>query len=102
MIKILLLFFITTNILFSAININTATLQELITLEDIDEKKAKKIIKHRKKKCFRTVKELTKIKCICKSTLKKNSGKISATGCDRPKKKKKDKKKKKNKKKNKN
>ena len=92
--KILLLLFIVTNMLFGAVNINTATLKELMTLEDIDEKKAKRIIKHRKKKCFRTVKELTKIRCICKSTLKKNSGKISDTGCDRPKKKKKDKKKK--------
>ena len=85
--KLLLLLTLITNILFGAININTATISELTTLKGIDEKKAKRIIKYRKKKCFRKVKELTKVKCICKSILKMNKGKISATGCNRPKKK---------------
>ena len=92
--KMLLLLFISTHILFGMVNINTASLNKLTTLEGIDREIAQRIIKHREKKCFRTVKELTKVECICKCTLKKNKGNISATGCNHTKKKKKKKKKK--------
>ena len=96
--KIFLFFTLLSTLLFSSVDINNATLEELMTLEDIGKKKAKSIIKRRNKKCFRSVDELTKVRCITKKTIKKNKDNLTATGCNRPKKENKKKKEKKKKK----
>jgi competence protein ComEA len=67
--------------LFGAVDINTADAQELATLRDIGKKKAARIIKFREKHCFKSVKELKKVKGIKKKTLKKNKGNIVASEC---------------------
>jgi len=73
-----------STLLFSSIDINTATMQELMSLKGIGKTKAKHIIKYRKKHCFRTIKELTNVRCITKKLIKKNSAQLTALGCKRP------------------
>jgi len=52
------------------VNINTATLQQLMLLPGIGEKKAKLIIASRQKHPFTRIEQLTRIKGIGKKTIK--------------------------------
>jgi len=83
--KLLTLLFLLTSLLFSAVDINTATKEELISLKGIGEKKSTKILKYRETHCFKTLKELKKVKGIkkksAKKIIKKNSGNIYASPC---------------------
>ncbi len=79
--KILLLVLFTFSLLFSAVDINTASAEELATLKGIGNKKALRILKYRETKCFKNLKALKKVKGISKKTLKKNKGKIIASEC---------------------
>ena len=80
--KLLLIITLFYSFLFAAVDINNASIEELATLKDIGKKKAKRIIKYRKKHCFTRIEELLKIKCICKKTLKKNKGNITVGKCN--------------------
>jgi len=79
--KFLLLIVMFTSFLFSAVDINTATVTELATLKKIGPKKAARIVRYREKHCFKNIKELKKVKGIKKKTLKKNKGNIIASEC---------------------
>ena len=58
---------------FSAekININTATIEQLVELKGVGEKTAQHIVEYREKKKFETVDELIKVKGIGEKTLAK-------------------------------
>jgi len=79
--KFLVIIALGVSLLFGAVDINTADAKELATLKGIGMKKAAKIIKYREKHCFKSVKELKKVKGIKKKILKKNKGNISASEC---------------------
>jgi len=80
--KFLIIYILTINTLFGAIDLNTATIKELRTLKAVGERKAKVIIKYRKKHCLKTVQELKKIKHIkAKKILKKNKGNLTVSRC---------------------
>ena len=83
--KILTLILLLSTLLFSAVDINSATAEELASLKGIGMKKAVKIIKYRKKHCFKKLKELKKVKGIkkkqVKKIIKKNKGNISLGEC---------------------
>ena len=49
---------------FGAVNLNTATKKELMTLEGIGDKKAEEIIKYREKTPFQKVEDIKNIKGI--------------------------------------
>jgi len=81
--KTLVILMLGMTLLFGAVDINTASAKELATLKGIGMKKAARIIKYRKKHCFKTVKELRKVKGIKKKTLRKNKGNIRVSRCAR-------------------
>lgn len=74
-----------TTLLFSAVDINNASAEELASLKGIGMKKAAKIIKYREKHCFKELKELKKVKGIkkkhYKKIMKKNKGNIALGEC---------------------
>ena len=81
--KILLMLSLFINLLFAAVDINTASAVELASLKKIGMKKAARIIAYRKKHCFKNLQELRKVKGIKKKTLKKNKGNITVSECKR-------------------
>ena len=67
--------------LWSSIDINSANVKELSSLNSIGKVKAQAIIDYREENCFRSVKELVKVKGIGKKTLEKNLSKITVSEC---------------------
>lgn len=80
--KFLLILSLIANFLFASVDINTATVEQLVTLKGIGHKKAKRIVAYRKKHgCFKTLKDFRKVKGIKKKTIKKNRGNIVINEC---------------------
>jgi len=83
--KIYAMMLLLSTLLFSAVDINNATKEELVTLKGVGLKKANKILNYRKKHCFKNLKELKKVKGIkkkqAKKIIKKNKGNISVGSC---------------------
>lgn len=70
------------------IDINTATVSQLVELNGIGEKTAQKIVEYRKKHKFATVDDLTNVKGIGEKTLEKIRDQITVTKKSKKKKKK--------------
>ena len=82
MLRVVALLFLLTSLSFAVVDINTATLEELISLKKIGPKKAARILKYREKHgCFKDFKEFRKVKGIKKKTIKKNKGNIVVGEC---------------------
>lgn len=60
----LLLFVMLSGFLFAAVNINTASQKELMTLNGIGEAKAKAIIEYRTKNRFKKIEDIMQVKGI--------------------------------------
>ena len=71
-----------TSALFAIIDINTASKDELVSLKGIGYKKADAILQMRKKSCFKTVEELTKVKGIGKKFIQKHKAELTANKCE--------------------
>ena len=66
---------------FAAVNINTATKDELVTLKGIGDKKAQAIIDYRKKNGeFKSVDDLEKVEGIGPGTMKQLRSQLTTTG----------------------
>ena len=76
--SLLLLF---CSFLFGAVDINTASLSELSTLNGVSEKKAQAIIAYREKSCFKNVDELQNVSGIGEKTFEKNKDNLTASKC---------------------
>ncbi len=86
MIKMLVLVVVASVFAFGAVDVNTATFDELVSLKGIGKKKAKRILKYRKEHgCFKDFKEFRKVKGIKKKTIKKNKGNIIVGECKKEK-----------------
>lgn len=72
----LLPLFVFANFALAAINLNTASKKELMTLQGIGDKKADEIIKYRTKTPFKKIEELKNIKGIGAKLFEKIKDKI--------------------------
>jgi len=79
--KILAMIILGFSMLFAAVDINTASKDELSTLNGIGASKAEMIIKHRKSNCFKNVDELIEVKGIGEKTIEKNRKNLTASKC---------------------
>lgn len=69
------------SLMFGAVDINSASKSELMSLNGVGEKKADAIIKHRKGNCFKTVDGLVKVKGIGNKFMEKNRKNLKAGKC---------------------
>ena len=76
--KLLLALAFLVSFAFGAVNLNTATKKELMTLDGIGDKKAEEIIKYREKTPFKKPEDLKNIKGIGDKLFDKIKDKIEA------------------------
>ncbi|MDQ1264202.1 MAG: competence protein ComEA [Campylobacterota bacterium] len=79
--KLLVLLFFSVAMLFSSIDINKASKEELMGLSGIGEKRAAAILEYRKQKCFKNVNELTRVKGIGDKFMQENRKNLTASKC---------------------
>ena len=61
------------------VNLNTATVEQLVELKGIGEKTAQKIIEYRKQKKFNTVDELANVKGVGEKTVERLRGQLTVS-----------------------
>lgn len=69
-------------ILWAQVDINHAKTKELMALHGIGKKKARAIVRYRKKHCFEEPRDIIKVKGIGKKIFQKNRHLIVAGSCD--------------------
>ena len=79
--KILTIVALSVSLLFGAVDINTASKSELITLKGIGEKKADAILEYRKGNCFKSVDSIANVKGIGEKFIEKNRDNLKAGKC---------------------
>jgi len=79
--KILAMMVLSVSLLFGAVDINTASKSELMSLNGVGEKKADAIIAYRKGNCFTNVDSLANVKGIGERLLEKNRDNLKAGKC---------------------
>ena len=79
--KILTMVLLGVTLAFGAVDINTAQMKELSTLNGIGATKAKAIISYRDASCFKSIDELAKVKGIGQKIVMKNKDNLTASEC---------------------
>ena len=79
--KVLVAMAISAGLLFGAVDINTATKDQFMSLKGIGAKKADDIIAFRKGHCFKDVADLTSVKGIGNKFIEKNKKELTASKC---------------------
>ncbi len=81
--RFLLIFALSVTFVFGVVDINNASVKELMKLNGIGKKKAEKIVAYRKRKCFKNIEDLTNVKGIGKKTVEKNRSDLKVGSCKR-------------------
>jgi len=80
--KIFITLMLSMAFLFSSVDINNATVKEFKSLKGVGEIKALAIVEYRKKaKCFKSIKDLSKVKGIGDSIIMKNKSSLTLGKC---------------------
>ena len=79
--KFFIMLVMSFGLLFSSVDINTASADELTVLKGVGSSKAKAIISYRKSHCFKTINELSNVKGIGSKTIEKNKADLTASKC---------------------
>ena len=79
--KFLIMLALSFTLLLASIDINTASAKELTTLKGIGKVKAQAIVDFRTTHCFKTIKELAKVKGIGIKTIEKNTNELTLSRC---------------------
>lgn len=74
---IMALYFVPTVNAVDMVNINTATIEELVTLKHVGEKIAARIIEYRKKHPFVVIEDIMKVKGVGQKIFDTNKNKIT-------------------------
>jgi len=68
-------------LLFSSVDINSASVDELTSLSGIGDSKANAIVAYRKSHCFKSVSELSLVRGIGVKTIEKNKAELTVSEC---------------------
>ena len=79
--NILIILTLTATLLLSAVDINSASKKELMTLKGIGKKKAMAIMEYRTAHCFKKIDAITKVKGVGEKTLEKNRANLEVGKC---------------------
>ena len=79
--KFFIMLVMSFGLLFSSVDINTANVDELSSLNGIGKSKASAIIAYRKGHCFKNINELSNVKGIGSKTIEKNKANLTASAC---------------------
>ena len=79
--KLLSLLILGVTLMFGAVDINTASKNELSGLHGIGAKKADAILAYRDANCFKSVNDLANVTGIGKKTLEKNRDNLTVSEC---------------------
>jgi len=79
--KFFIMLVMSFGLLFSSVDINTASADELSSLKGIGSSKAQAIVTYRKGHCFKNVSELANVKGIGEKTVAKNKVNMTASKC---------------------
>lgn len=71
------------SLVFGAVDINSASKEELMSLKGIGEKKAEAIIAQRKVHCFENVEALMQVKGIGEKFIEQHKAELIAKGCEK-------------------
>ena len=67
--------------LFASVDINNASIDELMTLKGVGKAKAEAIVVYRKNHCFKNIDDLTSVKGIGSKIVEKNRKEITVGEC---------------------
>ena len=79
--RVVFLCLVVFSVLFSKVDINSASKEALMGLHNIGEKKADAIIEYRKLHCFESIDELGEVKGIGSNTVAKNKEVLDVKPC---------------------
>jgi len=79
--KFLAILALGATLLLSAVDINNASKEELMTLKGLGEKKATSVLEYRKGHCFKSVEALSEVKGIGPKFIEKNKKNLTAGKC---------------------